>query len=37
MTDGQVGLQVVEVLEGATRSMRMRGHPIELQQLQRAS
>ena len=37
MTDGQVGLQVVEVLEGATRSVRMRGHPVELQQLRMVS
>jgi predicted dehydrogenase len=37
ITDGQMGLQVVEVLEAATRSLRMRGHPVDLQRLRRAS
>lgn len=37
VTDGQMGLQVVEVLEAATRSLRMRGHPVDLQRLRRAS
>jgi predicted dehydrogenase len=29
-TDGEAGLRVVRVLEAATQSMRMRGHPVEL-------
>ena len=37
LTDGQMGLGVVETLEAAGRSMRRRGQPIELQQLRRAS
>jgi hypothetical protein len=32
-----MGLEVVEVLEGASRSMAMRGHPIDLQRLRKAS
>ncbi|MBV8588843.1 MAG: Gfo/Idh/MocA family oxidoreductase, partial [Acetobacteraceae bacterium] len=30
ITDGRLGLRVVEVLEAATRSMRQRGQPVEL-------
>ncbi|MRX51818.1 gfo/Idh/MocA family oxidoreductase [Paracoccus sp. S-4012] len=30
LTDGQCGLRVVEMLSAATRSMTLRGHPIEL-------
>jgi predicted dehydrogenase len=30
ITDGEAGLRVVRVLEAATQSMRMRGHPVEL-------
>jgi predicted dehydrogenase len=37
LTDGQVGLRVVELLEAVTRSMQLRGHPIELAPLRRAS
>jgi predicted dehydrogenase len=37
ITGGRLGLQVVEMLEAATRSMRMRGHPIELTPQRRAS
>lgn len=37
LTDGQMGLGVVETLEAAGRSMRRRGQPVELQQLRRAS
>lgn len=37
VTGGQMGLHVVEVLESATRSMALRGHPVELQPLRRAS
>jgi predicted dehydrogenase len=29
-TDGQMGLQVVRVLEAATRSLHKRGQPVEL-------
>lgn len=36
-TDGLVGLSVVEALEGATRSMRRRGQPVELSPLRKAS
>lgn len=36
-TDGRLGLQVVEMLEAATRSMAMRGHPVELGGMRRAS
>jgi len=31
MTDGRLGLRVVEMLEAATLSMRQRGHPIEFE------
>lgn len=37
ITDGLLGLQVVEILEGATRSIRMRGHPVDLQRMRMAS
>jgi predicted dehydrogenase len=37
ITSGRLGLQVVEMLEAATRSMKMRGHPIELSLQRRAS
>jgi predicted dehydrogenase len=37
VADGLMGLQVVEVLEAATQSMRQRGQPVELRQLQMAS
>jgi predicted dehydrogenase len=37
ITDGNMGLHVVEVLEGATRSMQQRGHPVDLQPLRLAS
>jgi predicted dehydrogenase len=37
ITDGRLGLQVVEMLEAATRSMRLRGHPVEFVPMQRAS
>lgn len=37
ITDGRLGLQVVEMLEAATRSMSMRGHPVELNPQRRAS
>lgn len=36
-TDGVMGLQVLEILEGATRSMNQRGHPVEFRQLRMAS
>lgn len=36
-TDGLAGLRVVELLEAATRSMRLRGHPVELGRLRSAS
>jgi predicted dehydrogenase len=36
-TDGHAGLRVVEMLEAATRSMQLRGHPVELGPLRRAS
>lgn len=36
-TDGLMGLSVVETLEAATRSMRWRGHPVELTPMRRAS
>jgi predicted dehydrogenase len=36
-TDGRLGLQVVEMLEAATRSVNMRGHPVEFTPLRRAS
>lgn len=37
VTDGVMGLRVVEVLEAATLSMAQRGHPIDLQPLRKAS
>jgi predicted dehydrogenase len=37
LTGGEMGLEVVEVLEGASRSMAMQGHPIDLQRLRKAS
>jgi predicted dehydrogenase len=37
MTDGAAGLRVVELLEAATGSLRLRGHPIEVGALRRAS
>jgi predicted dehydrogenase len=37
LTDGHMGLGVVETLEAAGRSMRRRGHPVELHRLRRAS
>jgi predicted dehydrogenase len=37
ITGGVLGLHVVEMLEGATRSMNMRGHPVELAPQRRAS
>jgi predicted dehydrogenase len=37
ITDGRLGLLVVEMLEAATRSMTMRGHPVECAAKRRAS
>lgn len=37
ITDGRLGLQVVEMLEAASRSIALRGHPIALAPLRRAS
>jgi len=37
VTDGHLGLGVVEILEAATRSMRQRGHPVELTPFRKAS
>jgi predicted dehydrogenase len=37
VTDGRVGLRVVEMLEAASRSLRGRGHPAELPALRIAS
>lgn len=37
VTGGRLGLQVVEMLEAASRSMAMRGHPVECAPLRRAS
>lgn len=37
MTDGRLGLQVVEMLEAASSSMSMRGHPVEFAPQRRAS
>jgi predicted dehydrogenase len=37
ITNGRLGLRVVEMLEAATRSMNMRGHPVELGLKRRAS
>lgn len=37
LTDGGMGLRVVQTLEGATTSMRRRGQPVELTRLRAAS
>jgi predicted dehydrogenase len=37
ITDGAMGLRVVELMEAASQSMRQRGHPAELGALRRAS
>jgi predicted dehydrogenase len=37
ITHGGLGLQVVEMLEAATRSMKLRGQPVEFRPLKRAS
>jgi predicted dehydrogenase len=37
ITDGRLGLQVVEMLEAASQSMSMRGRPVEMSPLRRAS
>jgi predicted dehydrogenase len=37
ITDGSMGLRVVELMEAASQSMRQRGHPAELASLRRAS
>jgi predicted dehydrogenase len=37
ITDGIMGLQVLEVLEGATQSMKQRGQPVEFRSLRMAS
>jgi predicted dehydrogenase len=37
ITDGAMGLRVVELMEAASQSMRQRGHPAELAALRRAS
>lgn len=37
LTGGQLGLSVVQTLEAATRSMRLRGHPIEMTTLRLVS
>lgn len=37
VTDGEMGLQVVKILEAASQSMRERGQPIEFRQLRMAS
>jgi predicted dehydrogenase len=37
ITDGRVGLRVVEMLEAASRSLSGRGHPAELAELRIAS
>lgn len=37
ITDGVAGLQIVEMLEAASRSMSMRGHPVDLQPCRQAS
>ena len=37
MTDGAMGLRVVEMIEAASASMRQRGHPTELAPMRRAS
>ena len=37
LTDGETGLRVVELLAAATRSSAMRGQPVELGGLRKAS
>jgi predicted dehydrogenase len=37
LTSGETGLRVVSMLEGATQSLRRRGHPVELSDLRDAS
>lgn len=37
VTGGRLGLQVVEMLEAASRSMALRGHPVEFAPLRKAS
>lgn len=37
ITDGEMGLQVVRILEAASQSMRQRGQPVEFRQLRMAS
>jgi predicted dehydrogenase len=37
ITDGAMGLRVIELMEAASQSMRQRGHPTELGLLRRAS
>lgn len=37
ISDGRLGLQVVEMLEAASRSIALHGHPVELTPLRRAS
>jgi predicted dehydrogenase len=37
VTSGITGLRVVSMLEGATQSLRRRGHPVELEHLKEAS
>jgi predicted dehydrogenase len=37
VTDGRLGLQVVEMLEAASRSIALRGHPVDFGPLRRAS
>jgi predicted dehydrogenase len=37
ITDGRLGLQVVEMLEAASRSIALRGHPVDFAPLRRAS
>ena len=37
LTDGESGLRVVEMLAAATRSTAMRGQPVELGGLRKAS
>jgi predicted dehydrogenase len=37
ITDGEMGLHVVKILEAASQSMRQRGQPIEFRQLRMAS
>jgi predicted dehydrogenase len=37
LTDGESGLRIVEMLAAATQSSRLRGQPIELGTLRKAS